>query len=160
MPLAAGVKNAMTEYWAPHLTVAVIIQRDDKYLFVREHTDQGERINQPAGHVEPGESLIEAACREALEETGHEVELAGFVSLSSYTAPSNGKTYFRATFSARRATQVENAILDPDIIEPVWLSRAELEQQRALWRSPLVGDVLDQYIRHGAQSLELVSLRR
>ncbi|MDN3639835.1 NUDIX hydrolase [Simiduia curdlanivorans] len=150
----------MDNYWAPHITVAVILEQDGKYLFVRENTDQGIRINQPAGHVEAGESLAQAACRETLEETGYKVTLAGFVSLSSYTAPSNGTTYFRATFSAKDAKQVPGARLDPDIIEPIWLSREELEQQKAAWRSPLVADVLDQYIKHGAQSLELGTLHR
>ena len=150
----------MSDYWAPHVTVAVILELDGKYLFVRENTDQGVKLNQPAGHVEQGESLEQAACRETLEETGYQVTLGGFVSLSSYTAPSNGITYFRATFSAKSADKLANAILDSDIIEPIWLSREELELQKLHWRSPLVGDVIDQYIKHGAQSLELGTLHR
>ncbi|BFM11718.1 NUDIX hydrolase [Simiduia litorea] len=150
----------MVDYWTPHVTVAVIVERSGKYLFVRENTDQGVRLNQPAGHVEQGETLAQAACRETLEETGYQVSLNGFVSLTSYTAASNGTTYFRATFSANDAKQIPNATLDPEIIEPVWLSREELEQQRRIWRSPLVGDVIDQYIKHGTQSLELGTLHR
>ena len=150
----------MADYWAPHVTVAVIVERNGKYLFVRENTDQGIRLNQPAGHVEQGETLAQAAYRETLEETGYKVTLSGFVSLSSYTAANNGTTYFRATFSAKDAKQLPNATLDPEIIEPVWLSREELEQQRLIWRSPLVGDVIDQCIKHGTQSLELGTLHR
>lgn len=150
----------MADYWSPHVTVAVVVSRGDKFLFVKEHTEHGERINQPAGHVEQGETLAQAACRETLEETGYRVELKGFISLSSYTAPSNGTTYFRATFAADIVEHYPDAPLDTDIIEPLWLTRAELQLAKDLWRSPLVADVIDQYLQYGSQALELGTLHR
>ena len=150
----------MSICWSPHVTVATLVERDGTFLFVREHTPQGERINQPAGHWEQGETLLEAACRETLEETGWHIKLTGFVSVASYLAPANNTTYLRFPFVGQPVRYSENPVLDPEIIEPLWLTRAELEDWRAHWRSPLVADVLDQYLKRGSQPLELVSLHR
>lgn len=150
----------MSQLWTPHVTVATIVEKNSEYLFVREHTDQGERINQPAGHWEAGETLLQAACRETLEETGWHVRLTGFVGVATYLAPANGVTYLRFTFVAKPEHWDPAAELDREIIEPLWLDRDALVQVRPSWRSPLVGEVLDQYLTHGCQPLELVSLHR
>lgn len=145
--------------WPPHVTVATLVERDGKFLFVYEQTDQGPRINQPAGHLEPGETLAEAALRETLEETRWQVALTGFLGVSSYLAP-NGVLYVRSTYVARPIAEHPERPLDKGIIEPLWLTPTELQERRELWRSPLVGDMLDLYCRVGAAPLELGSLHR
>ncbi len=84
--------------WAPHVTVATIIERDNRYLMVYEESDGKKVYNQPAGHLDPDETLADAAIRETLEETGWSIKLTGVVGVNLYTAPSNGITYFRTTF--------------------------------------------------------------
>lgn len=150
----------MNTLWQPHVTVATIVEHDNKFLMVRETTDSGIRINQPAGHWEAGETLAEAALRETLEETGWVVELTGFVSISTYLAPSNQITYLRTTFAARPGHHIKDRCLDDGIIEAFWLSRAELDRLQTAWRSPLVGEVIDQYLKFGVQPLELATLHR
>ncbi|MBB3168304.1 NUDIX domain-containing protein [Simiduia aestuariiviva] len=149
----------MTAVWSPRVTVATLVERNSSFLFVREHTEQGVRINQPAGHWEANESLLDAAKRETLEETGWDVTLTGFVSAATFAAP-DGNAYLRFTFVASPMGKRANVSLDPEILEVLWLTRGELELLKDQWRSPLVGEVLDQYLSMGAQPLELVSLGR
>ncbi len=89
--------------WQPHITVATIIEDQGRFLLVEELKGEGGRavLNQPAGHLDPNETLGQAAVRETLEETGWDVELTGVVGLYLYTAPSNGVTYQRVCFTAR-----------------------------------------------------------
>jgi len=88
--------------WEPHVTVAVVIERDGRFLVVEESAEQGQLVyNQPAGHVEKGETLEQAAIREALEETGWDVTLTAFLGLYVYTPAGNRDlTYYRACFRA------------------------------------------------------------
>ncbi len=94
--------------WPPHVTVAVVVEQDGRYLMVEEKDEMvaGLVFNQPAGHLDPGEGLLEAALRETLEETGWEVELTGVVGISLATAP-NGITYYRTSFAARPVAAIE-----------------------------------------------------
>lgn len=153
----------MKSEWPPHVTVATLVCRTAaqglEYLFVKEHTEAGVRLNQPAGHWEAGETLLEAAQRETLEETGWEINITGFVSAATYLAP-NGVTYLRFTYLAEPLRRRMDAVLDPEIIEPLWLTRAQLEARRPEWRSPLVADVIDQFNSLGSHPLELVTLGR
>lgn len=124
--------------WYAHVTVATIVKKDDTFLLVHEQTDNGEKYNQPAGHLEPNETLYEAAIRETKEETGWDVELTGLVRVNQYTAPSNGVTYLRVTFLAHPTSFNENAKLDEGIIEAKWLQLEEIKQLGNQLRSPLV----------------------
>ncbi|AFU97841.1 NUDIX hydrolase [Simiduia agarivorans] len=148
-----------TAHWPPHVTVATVVEDQGRFLFVYEQTDQGPRINQPAGHLEPGESLTQAAIRETLEETRWRVELTGFLGVSTYSA-ANGALYVRSTFLGRPLAEDTALQLDTGIIEPLWLTPDELRTRQAQWRSPLVGDVIDLFLQHGAAPLELGSLHR
>jgi len=126
----------------PHLVVAVVVVRDGKLLFVEEDTG-GERVlNQPAGHVEPGETLEAAARREALEETGWEVKPDAIVGIYRWTSDA-GTPYLRVAFAAEAVRHDAGRALDPDILATHWLAPSQLGG-RAL-RSPLVQATVDDW---------------
>ncbi len=132
--------------FTPHITVATVIEKEGRFLFVKEHAEERIVLNQPAGHLEMDESLIQAAIRETLEETGWDIEIIHLIGIYLYTAPSNNVTYQRVCFAGRALGQRDNYSLDEGIIAPVWLSRDELLEQQSLWRSPMVLRSIDDYL--------------
>ncbi len=131
--------------WAPHVTVATIIERDNRYLMVYEESDGKKVYNQPAGHLDPNETLLDAAIRETLEETGWTIQLTGVVGVNLYTAPSNGITYFRTTFIGEAISHDAKRPLDTGIIEAVWLSYEELLERKEQLRSPMTLQIIEDY---------------
>lgn len=127
-----------SERWRPHVTVATIVKKDGRYLLVYEKTENGLRYNQPAGHLEPNESIVDAAARETLEETSWGVKIDGFVRLSQYKAPSNDVTYVRVTFSATALRHYPSRPLDKGIENAVWLTKDEIKSRASQMRSPMV----------------------
>lgn len=123
--------------WTAHVTVATVVMQNDRYLLVHENTDVGVVFNQPAGHLDPNESLIEAAVRETREETGWMVSIDRLLGVSLYNAP-NGLTYLRTSFAATALEKIPGAVLDKEIIEAVWLTYDEILARRSQLRSPLV----------------------
>jgi 8-oxo-dGTP pyrophosphatase MutT (NUDIX family) len=144
--------------WAPHVTVATVIERDGRYLLVEEQdkTSGAMVFNQPAGHLEEGESISAAALRETLEETGWQVELLGLLGIALYRAPGNGITYYRNTFLAAPVQPVVNAVLDPDIHAIHWLDYEAILDNSARMRSPLVVAAIEQHRRGICYPLELI----
>jgi ADP-ribose pyrophosphatase YjhB (NUDIX family) len=132
--------------WAPHVTVATIVERDGRFLLVYEEAEGKKVYNQPAGHLEANETLIEAAIRETLEETGWDVKPESVVSVRLYEAPTNGITYLRVTFAATAIAQHLDRALDTGIIEAVWLSREEIVERLPELRSPMTLEVIDEYL--------------
>jgi len=132
--------------WAPHVTVATIVERDNRFLMVYEEADGKKVYNQPAGHLDPNETLQEAAIRETLEETGWDVKLTGVVGVNLYTAPGNGITYLRTTFIAEVVQHYPKRALDTGIIEAVWLSYEELATRKDQLRSPMTLQIVEDYL--------------
>jgi 8-oxo-dGTP pyrophosphatase MutT (NUDIX family) len=130
----------------PHVTVATVIEDEGRFLMVEEVAEGRAVFNQPAGHLEADESLIQAALRETLEETGWDVELTGVIGIYLYTAPSNGVTYQRVCFAGKPLHQRPDYTLDDGIIGPRWLTREALMEQRDRWRSELVMRCIDDYL--------------
>ncbi|MBE0483418.1 MAG: NUDIX hydrolase [Bacterioplanes sp.] len=127
----------MNERWTPHATVATIVRRDDRFLMVEEMSDGRAVFNQPAGHIEAGETVVAAAIRETLEETGWHVTPTSLLGLYTYTSPVNDVTYHRYCFIAEANAQAMHAVLDDGIIGAQWLTLEELRQSDRL-RSPMV----------------------
>lgn len=145
--------------WYPHVTVATVVERERHYLLVEERDKGSGRIvfNQPAGHLERGESLQQAALRETLEETGWTVSLEAVLGLALYTAPGNGVTYYRTTFCARALGPRAGAELDPDILAVHWLDYEAIMANSARMRSPLVLAAIDQHRSGLRYPLDLIA---
>ncbi|HSI44942.1 MAG TPA: NUDIX hydrolase, partial [Methylophilus sp.] len=111
---------------------------DGKFLLVEETTDRGNRFNQPAGHLEENETIIEAAIRETLEETAYDFIPEALVGIYHWQHPGNGITYLRFAFTGKLGTHYPERALDDGIIRTVWKSEAEIAADDALMRSPQV----------------------
>lgn len=129
-------------YWKPNTTVAALVERDGRLLMVEEHTAEGLRLNQPAGHLDPGESLQDAAVRETLEETGWRVEPVALLGIymARYANPKEGVdvTYLRHAFVCRALAHDASRPLDAGIVRAVWMTPDEVLAARARHRSPAV----------------------
>lgn len=141
------------EDWQPHLTVAAVVERDGRFLLVEEWSRGRQVINQPAGHVEAGESIVDACVRETLEETGWRVTPTGLLAVQRWHRPHSVHTYFRLVLVAT-AEGEERRELDSDIIRPLWLTRNEVIQQRTRLRSPLVEATIHTYFERSPCSLD------
>ncbi len=138
--------------WTPRMTVSAVIERDGKYLLVEELDDDGEHVfNQPAGHLEDKESLLQAVEREVLEETGYQFSPQSFTGLYRWQAPKAGLTFMRLNFIGNVGDEVLSHRLDADIIATHWLSREQILTLRL--RSPLVLQCIDDYLKRPHYSL-------
>lgn len=139
----------MSTIWKPSVTVAAIIERSGKFLLVEEETSDGIRLNQPAGHLEPGESLVTAVTRETLEETAHDFcpETLVGVYMSRYVSSrsSEAVTYLRFAFAGHLGDRHERP-LDHGILRTVWMTLEELAASQDRHRSPLVLQCAHDYL--------------
>lgn len=147
---------AVSSDFAPHVTVATVIERDGKFLLVEELAGGKAVLNQPAGHLDANESLVEAAVRETFEETGWQVEITGLLGIDLYTSPANGITYHRTTFVGSVLKHVADATLDEGILRALWLSVEEIKSFSSAPRSPLVLKAIEDFQRRGSLPLALV----
>ncbi len=149
----------MPHTWKPSVTVAAIIERDGRFLLVEEETSEGVRLNQPAGHLDPFETLQQAVVREVLEETAHEFIPESLVGMymSRYTSlrRKTDVTYLRFTFCGA-AGAVYDQPLDVGIIRTLWMTRDEIAGCPERLRSPIVLQCVDDYLDGKRTSLDLL----
>ncbi|HEX8789051.1 MAG TPA: NUDIX hydrolase [Telluria sp.] len=149
----------MTHTFRPSVTVAAIIERDGRFLLIEEETSDGIRLNQPAGHLDPHESLEQAVIREAMEETAHEFIPEALVGMymSRYHSKSRGTdvTYLRFTFCGKAGKQYDQP-LDHGILRTLWMTREEIAASQHRHRSPTVLKCVDDYLAGKRTSLDLL----
>jgi ADP-ribose pyrophosphatase YjhB (NUDIX family) len=145
----------MREVWRPSVTVAAVIERDGKFLFVEEMIDGRRVINQPAGHLDPGESLAAGCAREVLEETAHRFEPTGLIGVYRWYYEPKDVTFLRFCFRGN-VLGVENRPLDKEIIRTLWLTPAEVKASAAA-RSPLVSRCVEDWLAGRNYPLDVFS---
>ena len=128
-----------------HLTVATVVEKDERFLMVKETKFGRQVINQPAGHVEPGEDILQAAVRETLEETGWDVSISGFLGISTHYSKSNGVTYYRLSFIAEATNFNTGYLIDSDIDCALWMSYGEIKAENHRLRSEMVLGCIEDY---------------
>lgn len=143
--------------WRPSVTVAAVIERDGRFLFVEEEANGRRVLNQPAGHLDPGESLTQAVTREVLEETAHRFTPTGLVGIYRWRYDPADVTFLRFAFHGRLDGVEDGRPLDKGILALAWLTPAELAARRAEHRSPLVQQCVDDFRAGRSFPLELLS---
>jgi phosphatase NudJ len=142
--------------WKPSVTVAAVIERDGRFLFVQERIGGALVLNQPAGHLDPGESLVAACRREVMEETAHVFEPTALVGIYRWRDPRKDFTFLRFCFRGR-VGEVSARDLDKEIVAALWLSPEEIRSRRAEHRSPLVQQCVDDFLAGRAFPLDAFS---
>jgi len=124
--------------WSPAVTVAAVIRRHDRFLMVEEQPEGTSVINQPAGHLESGETLLQAVQREVLEETGRQFVASGLVGIYQWPFSSNQRSYLRFCFCGDVSEPDPGRVLDSDITATHWMRLDQIEADQPPTRSPLV----------------------
>ena len=143
--------------WKPAVAVAAIIERDGRFLFVEEEADGRRVLNQPAGHLDPGESLVTAVAREVLEETAHRFTPTALVGIYRWHYASRDTTFLRFAFCGDVAEAEQGRALDTEILALHWLTPQELAARLSMHRSPLVQRCLDDYLAGQRFPLDVLS---
>ncbi len=154
----------MTTRWKPNATVAAIIERNGKFLLVEEHTPDGLFLNNPAGHLDQGESLVQACAREALEETMHRftpthllgVYMSRFVRPASALSEAQDITYLRFAFTGELGHLQPGRSLDTGIERTLWLTPEEIRASVARHRSHFIVCCMEDYLRGQRYPLDLI----
>jgi 8-oxo-dGTP pyrophosphatase MutT (NUDIX family) len=151
----------MTERWKPSVTVAAIIELDGRFLLVEERTVEGLKLNNPAGHLDPGESLQQAVVRETLEETTRQFSPDRLVGVYLYRfrrpAADEDMTYLRFAFGGTIGDPDPARTLDTGIVRTLWMSLAEVRESRDRHRSPLVLKCIEDFVAGQRYPLDLLS---
>jgi ADP-ribose pyrophosphatase YjhB (NUDIX family) len=157
-----GMSYREGRFWQPDVTVATVVVRDGRLLCVEEHSNGGDPgpgklvLNQPAGHLEPDESLSDAALRETLEETAWDVRLTAFIGAYQWKAPETQRHYLRFAFMAEPVGHHPERDLDTGIVRALWMTPAELLDARERHRSPLVWQVVADCLAGRRQPLSVL----
>jgi 8-oxo-dGTP pyrophosphatase MutT (NUDIX family) len=148
----------MTERWKPSVTVAAIVEKDGRFLLVEEHTAEGLRLNNPAGHLDPGESLEQGCIREALEETAYTFVPTALVGiyLSRLQRHNGDIAYLRFAFCGEVGALDPTRVLDKGIVRTLWLTADEIRASAERHRSPLLILCMEDYLRGKRFPLEVV----
>lgn len=132
--------------WKPNVTVAAVVERGGTFLLVEEETDQGLTFNQPAGHLEQGESLAAAVTRETLEESGWDFTPEHLVGIYQWRHSERDLTYLRFAFGGSLGRHHDDLPLDAGIVRAVWMTLEEIHASQARHRSPLVVRCVEDYL--------------
>lgn len=143
--------------WFPRITVAAVAEREGRYLLIEEESDGGAVFNQPAGHLDAGESLEQAVARESLEESAHTFRPTGLVGIYHYRDPRTDITYVRFAFSGEITGHDPNRALDVGILRAVWVTPDEARRSVSRHRSPLVMRCIEDHASGKRYPLELLS---
>ncbi|MBL0944908.1 MAG: NUDIX hydrolase [Hydrogenophaga sp.] len=148
----------MSERWKPSVTVAAVIERDGRYLLIEEHTPEGLRLNNPAGHLDPGESPEQGVARETLEETTHRFTPTALVGvyLSRFQRGDDDITYLRFAYCGELGDAVPGRTLDHGIVRTLWLTPDEIRAQQGRLRSPLVLQCMEDHLAGRRFALDAV----
>lgn len=144
-----------TRQWRPNVTVAAVVERKGTFLLVEEQTAEGIRYNQPAGHLEAGESLLDAVIRETLEESARRFTPTALIGIYQYQQPVSGIMYLRFAFTGE-ISEPETRALDNGILRALWLPVAEIRASRARHRSPLLLQCVEDYLGGRRYPLDLL----
>ena len=142
--------------WATHVTVAAVIERDGRFLLVEEEADGALVLNQPAGHLDEGETLLDAVVRETFEETAWRFAPDGLLGVYRWPHPTKRITYVRFAFTGRALRQEPNRTLDAGIVRALWLTPQAVRDDRRRHRSPQVQRCIDDYLAGQRYPLELI----
>jgi 8-oxo-dGTP pyrophosphatase MutT (NUDIX family) len=143
--------------WNPEVTVAAVVERDGRFLMVEERISGRLVLNQPAGHLEDGESVVEAAVRETREETAWRLHPEALIGVYLWRNPADERTFLRFAFCGRVDDHRSEQVLDTGIVRAVWLSHEQLLAQPGRLRSPLVLRCLEDYLLGKRQPLDSVA---
>ncbi len=146
----------MSEIWKPNVTVAAIVERAGRFLLVEEETEEGLRFNQPAGHLEQGESLISALIRETMEETGYTVLPERLLGIYRWYHGAKDRVYLRFAFAASVQGHDATRALDVGIVRAAWLDEDELVEARPRFRSPMVARCIADFRAGKSYPLDLL----
>lgn len=143
--------------WKPNATVAAVIEEAGRFLLVEELISGELKLNQPAGHIEYGESIVEAAIRETLEETAYHFMPRALIGMYQWSPPAQPElTFLRFSFAGELAGFDDGRTLDSDIEQAVWLTRDEIVARTEQHRSPLLLACIDDYLAGHRYPLEIL----
>lgn len=142
--------------WKPHVTVAAVIEKNSRFLLVEEETSNGLAFNQPAGHLDEGESVISAVKREVNEETAWSFDPEYIVSIQLWRKTPNSPSFLRVCFAGKVHSHCPEQALDEGIITTHWLNRDEIAEKKSKLRSPLVLSTVDTYLSGEKHPLSLL----
>jgi len=142
--------------WKPNVVVAAVAEHEGRFLLVEEEVDGDLVLNQPAGHLDEGESLIDAVIRETLEETAWHFTPQALLGVYRWVHPTKGVTYMRFAFAGRVLRQEPDRALDEGIVRAMWLSPDQIRAERARHRSPLIERCMNDFLAGQRYPLDLL----
>ncbi|HEY2346344.1 MAG TPA: NUDIX hydrolase [Xanthomonadaceae bacterium] len=158
MPSESPVATERTRsFWQPDVTVATLVARDGALLMVEEDVSGRIVLNQPAGHLEPDESLVAAAVRETLEESGWDVVPTALVGLYQWKSPTDGRHFLRVALAAEPIRHHPGRALDAGIVRALWMTPSELRDAAERHRSPLVWRAVADYLAGSRHPLSVLA---
>ncbi len=152
--------DSMQSPWKPGVTVAAVVEKDGRFLMVEEETNDGLKLNQPAGHLDPGETPAQGCAREALEESAYEFEptalLGMYLARSRKNSTGEDRTYLRLAFRGELGVHHPHRALDKGIVRALWMTPDEIRASVDRHRSPLVLRCVEDYLSGVSYPLSVI----